>query len=99
MGCRILHDRDGDMATLYCSTSDWAFGPVFQADDEHDADERAEAFCEWLKTAPKWRDYEKTISFGVPDPRELTEAGMQAAYSDFLADEANYWKRQEEALL
>jgi len=39
MGVRITHD----CVTLYCSTSGWAFGPVFE-----DADQ-AEAFLEWTK--------------------------------------------------
>jgi hypothetical protein len=39
MGVRITHD----CVTLYCSTSGWAFGPVFE-----DADQ-AEAFLKWSK--------------------------------------------------
>lgn len=37
MGVRITHD----CVTLYCSTSMWAFGPVFE-----DADQ-AESFLQW----------------------------------------------------
>ena len=28
MGVRILHDTQADSAVMYCSTTDWAFGPV-----------------------------------------------------------------------
>lgn len=56
MGVRILTDRQSDypQAVLYCSTSDWAFGPVFNGNGEHDADERAEAFP-WNKAKLKFR--------------------------------------------
>ena len=43
------HDRQHNVAILYCSTSDWAFGPVFSDQDDHDANARAEAFLRWLK--------------------------------------------------
>jgi hypothetical protein len=34
MGCRIIHDREQNIAALYCSTSDVAFGPVFNEGPE-----------------------------------------------------------------
>lgn len=34
MGVRVLEDRDGGGAVLYCSTSGWAFGPVMTSADE-----------------------------------------------------------------
>ena len=40
MGVRIVHDRDQGLAALFCSTSDFAFGPVFSRTREHDADGR-----------------------------------------------------------
>ena len=45
MGVRILEGDTGGgyrNAVLYCSTTDWAFGPLFE-----DADE-AQAFLDWL---------------------------------------------------
>ncbi len=36
MGVRIVHDRDQGLAALFCSTSDFAFGPVFSRTREHD---------------------------------------------------------------
>lgn len=50
MGVRIIQaDGEGDSqgAVLYCSTTMWAFGPVFE-----DADE-AEKFLDWLVTDPR----------------------------------------------
>lgn len=81
MGVRILSNvrRDYEQsrhAVLYCSTSDWAFGPAFYDDDDHDADERAEAFCRWL---------------GTRDPRGLTDAELERAYSDWRAQEPAQW--------
>ena len=51
MGVRIIQGRfDGDSrgyAVLYCSTSMWAFGPVFE--DEFQAQE----FLDWLPDDPR----------------------------------------------
>ena len=62
MGVRILQGAEPGsaytQAVLYCSTSDWAFGPVFYGDDEHDAFDRAHMFCKWLNET------------GHKDPRE-----------------------------
>jgi len=46
MGVRVLTDRDGE-SVLYCSTSMWAFGPVFGADDDPND------FLEWLEDDPR----------------------------------------------
>jgi hypothetical protein len=77
MSVRIL--RAKSEAVLYCSTTDWAFGPVFSDDDDHDADERAEAFCRWL----------------VKDARTLSEEELQSAYSRWLDQEADQWAREK----
>lgn len=45
MGVRIIQsDEEGDShgAVLYCSVTDWAFGPIFEDRDE------AESFLKWL---------------------------------------------------
>ena len=51
MGVRIIQGKlDGDSrgyAVLYCSTSMWAFGPVFE--DEFQAQE----FLDWLPDDPR----------------------------------------------
>ncbi len=46
MACHILEGVDGEVV-FYCSTTDWAFGPVMQSVDE------AEAFREWLGRDPR----------------------------------------------
>ena len=69
MGVRILHDRDNDAAVLYCSTGDWAFGPVFSATDDATASEQAAGFVTWLReTTGK-------------DPRTLSDAELERVYA------------------
>jgi hypothetical protein len=81
MGCRILHDAGRDAAVLYCSTSDWAFGPVFTDADDHDADERAEAFLRWLPQ----------------DARRYSDADLLTQFAAWRAQEAAQWAREEAA--
>lgn len=53
MGVRILEDKNG-MACLYCSVTDYAFGPVF---DNGSAE--ANLFLEWLpRDAREYQDNE-----------------------------------------
>jgi hypothetical protein len=48
MGVRILQgDKSHDGAVLYCSVSMWAFGPVFEDEDE------AQQFLNWLDVDPR----------------------------------------------
>lgn len=48
MGVRIIYGRmDGgeyECAVLYCSTSDWSFGPIFENADE------AESFLDYARS-------------------------------------------------
>ena len=100
MGCHILADHYRKQAVLYCSTTDWAFGPVFSEDEshDHDAEERAEAFLRWLATTDAWSAFEKEpLDTGRRDPRILTERGLQAAYQAWRAQEADQWAREEAA--
>jgi len=101
MGCRIIHDRDQNYAVLYCSTTMRTFdGPIFSdsEDHAHDAEERAEAFCRWLDSTDTWWQYERhALLSGRRDPRQLTAAGLERAYSDWLAQEAEQWAREEAA--
>lgn len=71
MGVRIL--SDGDNAVLYCSTSDWSFGPVFGPDDDRDAAERALAFLKWMEG--------KGLSV-----RSLSEHDLELEYLTWLSD-------------
>lgn len=101
MGCHIAYDGDNDIAIMYCSTTDRAFGPVFGKDDDHDARERVEAFFRWMDQTDTWHGYEKAYSVRAidRDPRQLTDAGLESAYSDWCAQEADQWKREEAAEL
>ena len=86
MGVRILSDQRQDYPTishavLYCSTSDWAFGPVFYGDDDHEAHERAEAFCRWL---------------GEREPRRMADSELERAYSEWCEQEAEQWASERE---
>jgi hypothetical protein len=47
MGVRILQDKDSDKCCLYCSTSGWAFGPIFYSGDE------AVKFLDWFPGDPR----------------------------------------------
>ncbi len=71
MGVRILNNEADDLAVIYCSTSDVAFGPVFYEDsgDEGDrsASEKAEEFLDWLPV----------------DPRTLSESELAAKYNEW----------------
>lgn len=89
MGVRTIgHDN---FAVMYCSTTDWAFGPVFNERDGHDAFERIESFLRWFKrngdVYPLWYD----------DPRQLTDSELERKYSEWLKQEDEQWKAEEKA--
>lgn len=89
MSVQILHDHGDMLAVMYCSTSDWAFGPVFGPDKDHTASGRVESFLRFLDTyfpaeedlnplgRSKWRH----------DPRELLDSGLEIAYIRWQAQE------------
>lgn len=82
MGVRILNDHYDSMAAMYCSTTDVAFGPVFNEDDGHDASERIESFLRYLNGR---------------DPRRMSETELLTAYAVWRTNEAAQWKREAEA--
>lgn len=98
MGVRILADNAQIVkhAAMYCSTSDWAFGPVFYDHNGKDAAERAEAFLRWLPNhSPK---QEHIGAFGWRgDPRNLNDQGLEQAYSAWRAQEEAQFEREREA--
>jgi len=98
MGVRVLADHYRNHAVLYCSTSDWAFGPVFSEHEGHDAEERAEAFLRWIAMTAAWFTYERSLTAGRRDARLLTEEGLERAYADWQAQEADQWTREEAAM-
>jgi hypothetical protein len=97
MAVHILHDDN--QAVFYCSTSGWAFGPVFVSQGIHDADERAEAFLRWLEDTDAWVSFAKEPLWDGRrrDPRVLTDRGLSDAYGAWLAQEADQWAREDAA--
>ena len=81
MGVRILHDDTQGMAALYCSTSDSAFGPIISKGEDHDAQERAEAFLTWLPL----------------DARQYEDADLEMMWSAFTRQEAMWFSQLEHA--
>ena len=71
MAAHILANSKDDQAVLYCSTTDWAFGPVFQSLPDLSASEMAQAFIDWLPQ----------------DPRHYQDHVLESKYNKFLADE------------
>lgn len=88
MGIHVLsndgqdYDRSTDHAVMYCSTTDWAFGPVFSDDDEHGARERLDSFLRFM---------------GGTDPRRLSDAELEGKYGDWRRQEAEQWAREAAA--
>lgn len=81
MGVRIMHNDEE--AIMYCSSTDWAFGPLFSDDGNHSAVERAESFLRWLG---KGRD-----------PRQYTDAELESKYTDWRGQEEAQWKAEDDA--
>ena len=88
MGVRIIHGDD--MAVMYCSTTDWAFGPAFYDTDEHDAAERVECFLRWLK-----KNGRLPSGIRYDDPRQFTDFELESKYTDWRAQEEEQWKAEE----
>jgi len=66
MGVRIIEDRHSGAAVLYCSSSMWAFGPVFENEDE------ALRFLRWLLVDPRGPEFTDSVL-----ERKVTEFRMQ----------------------
>lgn len=82
MAVSIIWDEGDQIAALYCTTSDTAFGPIFTGPT---GDVDAEQFLEWLReNPPHW-------AVGVP----IVGDGCDAR--DYPADEleriVNHWRQ------
>ena len=75
MGVHTLIDRKNNQAAMFCSTTDWAFGPVFSDTETHDAAERVDSFLRFLKV----------------DPRTLDEPELEKKYGEWRAQEDKQW--------
>ena len=80
MGCRILEGKDSG-AVFYCSTSDWAFGPLMNDYDE------AESFLKWLKIDPRTLSENELEKKYVDFQTERSE--RYEALQDTVEDRAN----------
>lgn len=76
MSCAILTDEDSGQACLYCTTTDWAFGPLFETR------ESAEDFLEWLAANP--HPSGALLGRGT-DPREFDDATLERIHSEWRA--------------
>lgn len=47
MAVQVIYDIENDVAALFCTTSGWAFGPVFEGDEP---DQRAQEFLDWFSS-------------------------------------------------
>lgn len=87
MGCRILAENGNGRTVLYCSTTMWAFGPVFR-----DAEEAA-AFLNWLRETPN----EEMMAVPLlkrDDPRSYSEKSLETLYSKFLV--FDQWRKEHQ---
>lgn len=84
MGVRILNCTDYDSpctrAVLYSSNSDWAFGPVFYDEENHDAVDRAQLFLDWLRPL---------------DAYGFTDDELERKYQEWRAQEKEQWAAKE----
>jgi len=80
MGVRVLYDNNANVAVLYCSTSDIAFGPLFFDEDGHDARDRVELFLEWLPL----------------DARKYSDSELLEKYSEWKEQEVRQRRSKEE---
>lgn len=77
MGIHTLWDDE--RAIMYCSVTDWAFGPVFFTKNGHDAVDRMELFIDWLPL----------------DPRKYNDNELEQKYHEFLGNEKELWAAKE----
>jgi len=78
MGVHII--RDMSMAAMYCSTTDWAFGPIFTDSDDYTAEERLESFLRYLGPAC--------------DPRSLDDQELLKKYGEWRTQEVAQRERE-----
>lgn len=97
MGVRILHDEKNAMAALFCSTSDFAFGPVFHESEGRPAYERAEAFIKYVNAYPE--NNPTSGLFGKFDIRHLSDEQLERKYSEWLAQENQQFAAEDQAAM
>ena len=78
MGVRALEEYDGGRVVLYCSTTDWAFGPVFESKAH------AQSLLTWLRECPQPHTFHLGWNSGA-DPRNFLSCELEKAYSIWLS--------------
>lgn len=74
MSVRTVHEVAAGVACLYCSTTGWAFGPVFNSRDE------AEDFLAWLEAG------ELAGALDSADPRRYRDQELARLHGEWEAD-------------
>ena len=83
MAVDIIHDRAAEMAVMYCTTTDRAFGPVFTGPG---CAEDAEDFLYWVRHNPGPVEDRLTPAAALftgctgTDPRDYTSVGLERLY-------------------
>ena len=87
MAVNVLYDVAEDQAVLYCSTTDWAFGPVFYGPS---ADEQAMHFRDWFTSGEALKvaiavDARPLGILGADgdDPRDYGDRELERLYSEW----------------
>lgn len=86
MAVEVLHDRERGNSVMVCTTTDWAFGPVFRAGED------AEDFIVWVRE----NGPERALALGLKrhwlgqhngtDPRDYPDADLEALYQAWLRE-------------
>lgn len=86
MAVAIIYDPAAEAAALYCTTTGFAFGPIF----EHDAQAKAEAFVEWFRTGDAAQAARQlrisTLHGRLDDPRDYFEGDLKALLGAWQAE-------------
>lgn len=77
MAVGVIYSAEAEAAVLYCTTSGFAFGPVF----EHDAEAKADSFLAWFasgRAGEAARRLNLTVHAGTDghDPRHFSESDL-----------------------
>lgn len=66
-------------AVMICTTTDWAFGPVFDGKDE------VLSFLQWLKANPQPdRMVTRLLGLNADDPRSYDDGELERLYLEWL---------------
>lgn len=86
MAVEVLHDPERRQSVMVCTTTDWAFGPVFREAED------AEEFLIWVRENGPERALTlglKTHGLGThngTDPRDYPDRGLEALYQAWLRE-------------